>query len=114
MIDLIVMYLFLVASVILGSFAMKYLEKIQNIAKKNQQEAKKYGSDLVTGIVSGCVVLVLDRIITPMFNAKFSFVTSSAYDFILSAAGVIIILFFEVSLLLFLIFYIIYKGMNKK
>lgn len=76
MIDILVIYLFLFVSIILAFFAMGYLNKIHSLAKKDPEKTINYSRNLVTGIVSGLVVLILDRIITPIFEADFSFITN--------------------------------------
>ena len=112
MIAVIFMYIFLFVSIGLALLAKTYLNKIRSFSNKEPEKASKYGMNVIAGIVSGVVVIVLDRIISSILQIDFSFMKTSFFETIISATGILIGLFFKVSLLLFLVFYIIHKGMR--
>ncbi|MBT4824349.1 hypothetical protein HN695_00060 [Candidatus Woesearchaeota archaeon] len=112
--DLIIMYLFLIIAIFLAFRANYYLNKIKKFVRKDPKLALRYGEGLITGIVSGSVVLILDRLITPIFKLDFTLIAGSLKESIFSAIGMLILIFFDVTLLFFLVFYIINKGIKKK
>lgn len=106
--DFLLFFVLLIIGLVLA--IQYYFEKIAEKKRQNPEGAAKYGRELIVGIVSGIVVLVLDRIITPIFMnvPKFSFenlaisLQSALIWFVMALAGVL----FAILLAL----YIINKG----
>lgn len=90
-----------------------YTRAVQEEAKVNQDLAGRYGEGLIIGLVSGGIVIVLDGFVTAIFSS----VTKINLDLLFSSLGYVLgILLAAVSLVLlalFLISYIIYKGIIK-
>lgn len=90
-------YIYLIA-VIVVIFILYLLfivlrNKIRKSIKSNKKEARVYGRDLVIGLVSGVMVLVIDRVVNFITNNSNlpHLDTSSLFPFIASLIGIIFI-----------------------
>jgi len=110
--DTLIMYSFLILSVGLTFLANYYVKRIQRLVKNRPDASKRYGQNVVAGIVSGVIVLLVDRIITPLYQINFRFIGNTVWDTVLSAAIILLVFYFSMVLLLVLILYIIHKGMG--
>mgnify|MGYP001590649333 CR=1 FL=1 len=104
------MYGALAIAIILFYFANKFSKRIRRIVSKNKKDTIPFGRSIVAGMISGVIVIALDRIINQWIQNRPTLDTSSLYNFFLSITGVIIISFLMASFLLFIIFYLIQKG----
>lgn len=110
--DYIIMGSIFIISIVMFFIARNYQKKIQNLAKKNPDDSLNFGRSIITGMVSGVIVLALDRIFTKYTSNPPKLDFSSLYNFLISLIGIIIIAFFIGSFIFLLVFYIIHKGLK--
>ena len=79
--DYIIMFVIFIISLLLLFFAKKYFKKIQKLVEKNPKDSLDYGRSIVIGMVSGVIVLSLDKIFTQYTNNPPKFDFSSLYNF---------------------------------
>jgi hypothetical protein len=89
-----------------------FYRKSQILVRKNPQESSNYSKSVIIGVVSGLVVLVLDRIITTSLQKIPQIDASSIYSLVGSIISIIIVACFIVSLILVLISYTLYHGLK--
>jgi len=107
------MGLMLLITVILFTILMwikigDYMNNMKNESSKNYAKATNYGRGIIVGITSGVSVIVIDRIVTMLLNG-WGNVDFSSFASLLS---VFIYTIFIISLMFFLVFYIINKGLG--
>ena len=86
-------------------------EKMKKLATDGKKKSKEYGKNLVVGIVSGLVVLILDKGVHSILFPEVDM--SSLWSIISNLLTVVLpILILEVGILFLLIFYIINLGLN--
>ena len=112
--DLIVMYSTLIISLVFIYFANRYNNKIRLLVKENKDKSVSYGQSMVCGIISGVIVIALDKIITQWVNltTKPSLDISSAYNLTLSLTGIFIAALFVGSFLLLIVFFLVHRGLD--
>jgi hypothetical protein len=92
-----------------------YIKDIQVKAKENPKEIRSYGREIAIGIAGGACVLVVDRVITLLFDGWSKtnlFSQQSILATLASLFSLLIFTLFDISLIFFLIFYIINKGLG--
>ncbi len=102
----------LVLSIIFAFFANKYKNKAVDIVKNNKNESTNYSKSIIVGIVSGIIVVAVDKIVTQLFNHPFTIDTSSIYNLMLSIVGILIFAFLIGSFILLIAFFLFYKGLS--
>jgi len=112
MLDWIIMGGALVISTVFLIFANRYQEKIQLLVKQKKNISLNYGRSILTGLVSGVIVLTLDKVITKWVTNPPSLDFSSLYNFFASLAGNILVSLFVGSFLILIIFYTIHRGLE--
>ena len=71
-----------------------------------------YGRSIITGMISGLIVLALDKIVTNYINNPLKFDFSSWYTFLFSLIGILVIAFFIATFMSFIVFSIVYRGLK--
>lgn len=91
---------------------IRYNRKLRVLITKKRSEIKSYSHDIVIGLVSGIIVIVIDKIAT-MVTTNVPYIDfSSIWSIIGSIIGILIIVL-SISLFLILaVIYIIYIGFN--
>lgn len=110
--ELIITDTIIIISSICTILVYRYSNKIKVLVKQNQEESISYGKSMVIGIVSGIVVISLDKIITSWLNSIQPLNFSSLYNFTLSLINIFVWAFFIASSLLLIVFYLLYKGLD--
>jgi len=87
------------------------LRKLNKLASKPKKEVKKYGKNVIAGIVAGVIVVVIDKGITLAFKSHPPIDYTSFWTIITTGALGFIMLLFEVGLILLLVIWIINKGL---
>lgn len=104
------MYGALFLSLTLFYFVNKFSKRIKKHVSENRKETIPFGISIVSGMISGVIVIVLDRIINQFVKNPVHLDTSSIYNMLLSITGIVIIALLTTSILLWTIFYLIQKG----
>ena len=112
MIDIVLMCIFLFLDIIMIFCAFHLQRKIDTLIVKNRKEAIDYSKSVVIGVVSGFIVIVVDRIITIAFANGLSIDKSSLYNAILSIISVIIIGIFIATLIILAVYFLTYRGLS--
>jgi hypothetical protein len=111
--------LILLGIILLLSFLMwigisRYLRNIKLSAKRNPIFTSQYKFGIITGIISGVIVIIADRGFNAILEGWRSaniLTQNNTLNLIASAFSLIVYTIFGVTLILFLIFYIINKGL---
>lgn len=88
------------------------LNKLSRMSSEGSREAKIYGKNVVAGIVSGIIVVLIDRGITAAFKNPPSIDYTSFWTILVSGSAAFIVLAFEVGLILLLVVWIINRGLS--
>src|SRR3990172_205499 len=105
--------IFIILDVLILIGIIFYLRSINKISLKNKKLSGHYMESIIVGMVSGIVVLVLDRGMTAFFQNLPKVDWQSALLFTISLIDAFIVLFFKFGLILLLVFYIIHRGLKK-
>ena len=93
-------------------FIRKYYKKSRDIASANRQQASAYSKNIIIGITSGVIVLVLDRVINLFIQHLPSLDTTNILAFITSVAGAILLGVFVAAFILAAVIYTNYIGLG--
>jgi hypothetical protein len=87
--------------------------KIRTISLKNKKTSKEYVKSIIIGMVSGIVVLALDKGVSKIFENWPKTEWQLIVPFLTSLFDGFILLFFEFGLVFLLVLFIIYWGILK-
>ncbi len=106
------LFIFLLFTICLILGTILYYKKIKQKVKENPTGAVTYGRNIIYGIVTGGSVIIVDKIVTQIFEgfSKINFSVNS-WELFGSLLSVFIYTSFDVALIFFLIFYLISKGL---
>ena len=104
------MYGALLISLVLFYYANKFSKRIKRAVAENKKDTIPFGGSIVAGMISGVIVIALDRIITQWTKNPPTLDTNSFYTSLLSLIGIIIVALLMSSFLLWIVFYLVQKG----
>ena len=112
MIGIIIMYGALFLGLFLCYLSYKYSKGIKQMVANNKEEAIPFSRSILTGFISGVIVIVLDRVITMYTKGIKPISSGTLYDYILSITGIIIISILIASFILITVFGLIHRGLR--
>jgi chromate transport protein ChrA len=87
-------------------------KKLAKLSQENKKQAHNYGKNVVAGIVSGTVVIIIDRSLTLVFQNPPSIDYTSTQSLIITGSSAFVTILFEAGLILFLVIWIINRGLS--
>lgn len=101
--------LFLI-SILIWMRVFHYYISFKNLAKTQDKHVFSYGKDLNLGFVTGVVVVILDKVITSIFQNFPNFYFNSLESFVPTLISSFIIINLELAIMFCFIFHLIHKG----
>ena len=102
-------------SILLLLLTWNYMKNIKEKAENNKREVVGYGKGIIIGIISGIIVLSLDRwinIVVRGLSEMGPIRAGSLLEIVISLVSTLVYLLFASSVLLFLVFYLINSGLG--
>ena len=108
LVGLLIMSVLLLATILFIIKSLDYIRSFHHMAKNKPREASEYAKNLILGVVSGAIVLIVENILRVIVEgiSNFNLTENAQYPEIIGKSfGVLIVLLFLISLMLFLILF---------